>query len=126
MWISSAADKNTFCYDKTIELMELAILHPENVFCFGFDYQIPVKTGLLSKDFLTEMKMSSTFSEAGFAKEYMSRFAGTSSDAWFDYDKILAHRKLVNPETHCVHRQGINAYYILSVKYLPRSLAISY
>lgn len=35
MWISSASDKNTFCYDKTIELMELAILQPHNVFCWG-------------------------------------------------------------------------------------------
>jgi hypothetical protein len=55
LWISSASDKNTFAYDKTIELMELAILQPENVFCWGFDYRVPVYTGLLSKDFLNEM-----------------------------------------------------------------------
>lgn len=35
MWISSASDKNTFCYDKTIELMELSILNPDHVFCWG-------------------------------------------------------------------------------------------
>jgi hypothetical protein len=29
MWISSASDKNTFAYDKTIELMELAIINPD-------------------------------------------------------------------------------------------------
>lgn len=28
MWISSASDKNTFAYDKTIELLELAIINP--------------------------------------------------------------------------------------------------
>lgn len=115
MWISSASDKNTFCYDKTIELMELAILHPQNVFCWGFDYRIPVLTGLLSKDFLTEMKMSGTFSESGFAKEYMSRFAGTSNEAWFDFDKLNSHRRLVNPETHSITRAGVESYYILSV-----------
>lgn len=115
MWISSASDKNTFAYDKTIELMELAIINPDNVFCWGFDYRVPVFTGLLSKDFLNEMKMESTFSEQGFAKEYMSRFVGTSEDAWFDYEKLLAHRCLVNPETHEIIRNGVESFYILSV-----------
>ena len=115
MWISSASDKNTFAYDKTIEMMELAIIHPENVFIWGMDYRVPVKTGLLSKDFLNEMKMSSTFSEQGFAKEYMSRFVGSSSDAWFDYEKLLQRRRLVNPETHEIVREGVESFYLISV-----------
>ena len=115
MWITSASDKNTFCYDKTIEMLELAIINPDNVFCWGFDYRVPVLTGLLSKDFLNEMKMSNTFSEAGFAKEYMSRFVGTSDDAWFDYEKLLMHRRLVNPETHETVREGLKSFYLLSV-----------
>lgn len=115
MWISSASDKNTFAYDKTIELMELAIINPDNVFLWGFDYRIPVYTGLLSKDFLNEMKMSSTFSEAGFAKEYMSRFVGSSEDAWFDYEKFLSYRRLVNPETHEIVREGVESFYLLAV-----------
>ena len=115
LWISSASDKNTFAYDKTIELMELAILQPEKVFCWGFDYRVPVYTGLLSKDFLNEMQMSSTFSEQGFAKEYMSRFVGSSDDAWFDYEKLLTHRRIVNPETHEIVRSDIESFYILSV-----------
>jgi len=88
MWISSASDKYTFAYDKTIEILEEAIINPDKTFIWGFDYRVPVKTGLLSKDFLTEMKLSSTFTEEGFAKEYMSRFTGTSSEAWFDWEKL--------------------------------------
>lgn len=115
MWISSASDRNTFCYDKTIELLETAIINPDSCFVWGFDYRIPLKTGLLSKDYLNEMKMASTFSESGFAKEYMSRFVGSSNEAWFDYDKINTHRKLVNPETHEIIREGIESFYIISV-----------
>lgn len=115
MWISSASDRNTFCYDKTIELLETAIINPDSCFVWGFDYRIPLKTGLLSKDYLNEMKMASTFSESGFAKEYMSRFVGSSNEAWFDYDKIEAHRKLVNPETHEIVREGIESFYIIGV-----------
>jgi hypothetical protein len=115
MWITSASDKNTFCYDKTIELLELAIINPDNNFIWGFDYRVPVYTGLLSKDFLNEMKMSSTFSEAGFAKEYMSRFVGSSNDAWFDFEKFITHRRLVNPETKEIVREGLKSFYLLSV-----------
>jgi hypothetical protein len=115
MWISSASEKNTFAYDKTIEMLELSIINPSNCFIWGFDYKIPVKTGLLSKDFLNEMKMSSTFSEAGFAKEYMSRFVGSSDESWFDYEKFLSCRKIVNPEMKETIREGIESYYIISV-----------
>lgn len=115
MWISSASEKNTFAYDKTIEILSQSIINPKMNFIFGFDYQIPVKTGLLSKDFLNEMKLASTFSESGFAKEYMSRFVGTSNDAWFDYEKLLKYRRLVNPETKNQIANGSNAYYIISV-----------
>lgn len=125
LWITSAAEKNTFCYDKTIEMLEQQIINPRNTFCWGMDYRVPVLTGLLSKDYLTELKMSPTFNELGFAKEYMSRFVGGSADAWFDYEKLSRARKLVNPETHEIIRDGIESYYIISVGYLPRYLVIS-
>lgn len=115
MWISSASDKYTFAYDKTIEILEQAIINPDKFFIWGFDYKVPVKTGLLSSDFLTEVKLSSTFTEEGFAKEYMSRFTGNSSEAWFDWDKLQAHRKLVNPETHEKVREGLKSFYLISV-----------
>ena len=115
LWITSASDKNTFCYDKTIEMMELSIIRPSQIFCWGFDYRIPVLTGLLSKDYLTELKLSPTFNELGFAKEYMSKFLGGSADAWFDFEKLHKNRKLVNPETHEIIREGIESFYIISV-----------
>lgn len=115
MWITSAAEKNTFCYDKTIELLEQQIVNPSSVFCWGFDYRIPVLTGLLSKDYLNELKMSSTFNELGFAKEYMSRFVGGSAEAWFDFEKLSKARKLNNPETSEKLRAGLECFYIISV-----------
>ena len=115
IWLSSASDKNTFCYDKTIEMLELSIINPSKAAIFGCDYNVPVKCGLLPKDFLNEIKASPTFSESGFAKEYLSRFVGSSNEAWFDYDKFLSNRKLVNPEKHEIIRDGIESFYILSV-----------
>lgn len=115
LWITSASEKNTFCYDKTIELFEQQIINPKETFVWGFDYRIPVLTGLLSKDYLTELKMSPTFNELGFAKEYMSRFVGGSADAWFDFEKLARARRLINPETSEKVREGIESFYIISV-----------
>lgn len=114
LWISSASDKNTFAYDKTIELLELAIVNPKNAFVWGFDWQIPVKTGLLSQEYLNEMRLSSTFSEAGFAKEYMSRFVGSSSDSWFEFEKLLSRRRLVNPETQNKISEDSKNFYVFA------------
>lgn len=116
LWISSASEKNTFCYDKTIELFEQSVINPSNTFFFGFDYRIPVLTGLLSKTYLNELKTSSTFDSLGFAKEYMSRFVGTSEDAWFDFNKLESARKINNPETvaNFSRESDKDCFYILS------------
>lgn len=115
IWISSAGDKNSFSYDKTIELLEMSILNPSKYGIFGCDYKVPLFNGLLPKDFLNEIKTSPTFSEISFSKEYLSRFCGSSNESWFDYEKFSIHRKLVNPETKENLRDGIESFYILSV-----------
>lgn len=115
IWISSASDKNTYAYDKTIEMLELAIMNPDKAYIMGCDYRVPLKCGLLPQDFLTELKTSPTFNELDFAKEYMSRFVGSSSEAWFNLDKIMRHRRIVNPEKREIVREGIDSFYIISV-----------
>lgn len=115
LWMSSASDKNTYCYDKTIEMLELAIINPSKAAIFGCDYRVPLQCGLLPKDFLNEIKTSQTFSESSFAKEYMSRFVGNSDESWFDYEKFLAHRKIVNPEKKEIIRDNIESFYIFGV-----------
>lgn len=115
LWITSASEKNTFCYDKTIELFEQQIIEPSKTFVWGFDYRIPVLTGLLSKSYLNDIKLSPTFNQLGFAKEYMSRFVGGSADAWFDYEKLARCRVLVNPETSEKVREDVKSFYIISV-----------
>lgn len=115
MWISSASEKNSYCYDKTIEFLEQQIINPYHCFCWGFDFRVPVVSELLSKSYITEQKMSPTFNELSFAKEYMSRFVGGSEEAWFDYEKLSNIRKLVNPETHAKVRENVDFFYILSV-----------
>ncbi len=115
IWITSASDKNSYAYDKTIELLEMAIINPNKFFIMGCDYRLPVECGLLPPDFINELKASQTFNEADFAREYMSRFVGMSSDSWFNYERIMAHRKIVNPENQARFSENADYFYVLSV-----------
>lgn len=45
----------------------------------------------------------------------MSRFVGNSDESWFDYEKFLAHRKIVNPEKKQTIREDIESFYIFGV-----------
>jgi hypothetical protein len=71
--------------------------------------------GLISKQFLNEVRTASTFSAESWAREYCSIWTGGSNESWFDYDRVSAHRKLVNPETHAKSKGNGDFFYILSV-----------
>lgn len=74
-----------------------------------------MKAGLLDKNYLNEIKMSSTFKDDSFAREYMGRFSGGGGDSWFEYDKMIKYRKLLNPENSQNYRGANNIFYILAV-----------
>lgn len=115
LWMSSASSKSSFCYDKTIELLENEIINPKNTFVWGVDYRVPMMHGLLDKQYINDIKMASTFKDDSFAREYLGHFTGSVEDSWFDYDKLTRYRRLVNPELTQKIRQGSKAFYFLSV-----------
>ena len=86
IYISSASNKGSYCYEKLIELYVQEVLMPESTFIFGMDYRVPAKHGLLNPKFIEELKMSSTFQPDSFAREYLAQFTGGSADSWIDYD----------------------------------------
>lgn len=70
LFMTSAGTKSTYAYDKQIEVLEMSIIDPKNYFVFGCDYRLPVKHGLLDNRFINELKMSPTYNEETFAREY--------------------------------------------------------
>ncbi len=62
------------------------------------DYRVPAFHNLLSKKYLDEQRMSTTFNEEGFARESMSIWTGQSKDSWFSNKQLIAHRKLLKCE----------------------------
>ena len=96
-------------------MLEDSIIDPDNAFVFGCDYRVPVMHGLLDKTFINKLKMSPSYNEESFAREYMSIWSGSSEDSWFNYDKLSKYRKIKNPEMHSINRHNKNEFYLISV-----------
>lgn len=71
--------------------------------------------GLLDGNYINKLKMSPSYNEESFAREYLSLWSGSSEESWFNYDKLQKHRKIKNPETHAISRANSEQFYLLSV-----------
>lgn len=115
IYMTSAGTKTSFAYDKLLDDFENSVVDPDHAFVFGCDYRVPVMHGLLDRNYINKLKMSPSFSEDSFSREYMSIWTGGSSESWFNFDKMGKYRKLKNPETHQINRAGEKQFYLLSV-----------
>lgn len=115
IYVTTAGWKNTFPYNKLIQLLIRMVLEPEKAIVMGGTWRIPVLVGLQSKDFVQELKQDGTFNEASFEREYESRWSGTVEDAFFNGDMFDRSRKLLQPEYGYSGRSSDKSYYVLSV-----------
>ena len=115
LYITTAGYKNTFSYEKLIQLLVRMITEPGKAFIMGGTYRIPVLLGLQPKNFISDLKRDSTFNEASFSREYESKWTGTVENAFFDGEKFDRNRILQLPEYEFSGRSNKNAYYILGI-----------
>ena len=122
IYITSAGNKVTYAYERMKELLLYSIIMPHQAFCWGCDYRIPVMFGLIPKNYVNELKMSGTFKEDDFGREYLSIWSGGSSESWVNSETLLKHRSIVNVELRkqnitTSQNVGVNheQFYILSV-----------
>ena len=115
LYITTAGYKNTFSYEKLIQLMVRMITKPKEAFIMGGTWRIPVALGLQSKNFITSIQQDPTFNLASFQREYESMWSGTVENAFFDGDKFDRNRILQKPEYEYSGRSNQNAYYILGI-----------
>lgn len=115
IYVTTAGWKNTFPYDKLIQLLIRMVLEPEKAMVMGGTWRIPVLVGLQSKNFVQELKQDGTFNEASFGREYESRWSGTVEDAFFNGDIFDRNRRLLQPEYEYSGKSSERAYYVLSV-----------
>ena len=115
IFVTTAGWKNTFAYEKLIELLVKQIIEPEKACIMGGTWRIPVIVGLQSKNFIRDLKMDGTFNESSFDREYESKWSGTIEDAFFRAEQFDRNRILKQPEYEYSGRSNKSGYYILSV-----------
>lgn len=57
VYITTAGWKNSFAYEHLIEMLIDSILDPGEVMILGGTYEVPVEAGLLSEDFVDQLKL---------------------------------------------------------------------
>ena len=114
-FITTAGYKQTYSYQKLLQILVQMITEPGKAFAIGGTYRIPIISGLLSPSFVADLKRDSTFDEASFDREYGSQWSGTVSDAFFSGDAFDRNRVLQKPEYEYSGRSSSSGFYILSV-----------
>lgn len=114
-YITTAGYKNTFAYDKLIQILVQSIINPNKAMIMGGTYRVPVLVGLLDKNFVSDLKQDPTFNETAFQREYESKWAGSVADAFFDPEMFDHNRILKQPEYEASGRSNKLAYYVIGV-----------
>ena len=115
IYITSAGSKTTFAYEKLIELVVNEVIDPDDYFICGSSYELPVHYGLLNKKFLNEQRMSATFDMDSFARESQSIWTGSNSDSWFNSNRLIKIRKLLNAERKAKSSSNPKMFYEIGV-----------
>lgn len=115
IYITSAGWKNSFAYDRLIEILLNSVLFPDQYMILGGDYHLAILEGAVKEDMVDEMKMNGTYDESSFDREYGSVWSGDAANAYFSNDVFEKHRVLLQPEYEYSGRSSKNAYYVIGV-----------
>ena len=114
-YITTAGYKNTFSYDKLIQLLCMMVSRPKDAIILGGSWRTPVVEGLLDKNFVRELKMDGTFNEASFEREYESKWTGDVESAFFSTAQFDKHRVINLAENQYSNKTSKDGYYLLGV-----------
>lgn len=115
IYITTAGWKNSFAYAKLVELLIQSVIEPDQAMIMGGTFETPVKEGLLDEDFVDQLKISGTYNDESFDREYRSIWSGDVENAFFSAEKIDKNRTLLQPEYEYSGRSSKNAYYVIGV-----------
>lgn len=72
IYITTAGYKNTYAYDKLIQILLWSVMRPGEAAVIGGTWRVPMANKLLSKDFVKDLQSDGTFSQESFNREYES------------------------------------------------------
>ena len=115
VYITSAGWKNSFAYQKLLEILLNSVLFPNRYMVLGGDYRLAILEGAVKEDMVDEMKLNGTYNEASFDREYGSVWSGDIDNAYFSSEIFEKHRILLQPEYEFSARSSKSAYYVIGV-----------
>ena len=115
IYVTTAGWKNSYAYEKLIQLLIQQITEPGQAIVLGGTWRIPVMEKLLRKSFIDELKLDGTYNDSSFAREYESEWSGDAENAFFSAEKFDRYRVLLQPEYEYSGRSNASAYYVLGV-----------
>ena len=115
IYITTAGWKNSFAYDKLIQLLIQSIVQPNETMIMGGTYETPITEGLLNEDFIDQLRLQGTFNQDSFDREYRSIWSGDAENAFFSAQTFDKHRVLLQPEYEYSGRSSKSAYYVIGV-----------
>lgn len=71
-FITTAAERTVFMYSKVIEIAVNMVLRPNEYFCWGLSYEVPLHYGLVDKATILDQRYSNTVSEESFARKMIA------------------------------------------------------
>lgn len=75
IWITTAGWKDSFAFEKLEEFLIASMTDPDEYMILGASYETPVKEGLLSESFIDQLRLSDTYNEDSFDREYETSYS---------------------------------------------------
>lgn len=114
-YITSAGYKNTFSYEKLIQVLCQMIVKPKEAFVMGADWKLSVREGGLDTDFLQQQQIGGELNTDGFEREYGSIWTGSVEGAFFVAEQFNMCRDIANAEKKRDERIGKDSFYVMGV-----------
>ena len=115
IYVTTAGWKNSFAYEKLIQLLIQQIIEPAEAVVLGGTWRVPVMEKLLKKSFIEELKLDGTYNDSSFSREYESEWSGDAENAFFSAERFDKYRVLLQPEYEYSGRSAKSAYYVLGI-----------
>ena len=115
IYITTAGWKNSFPYEKLIEIFNNSAIDPDQYMIIGGNYELSIIEGAAKESWLDDMKLNGTYNESSFDREYNSIWSGDAENAYFSSDTFDKYRRLLQPEYEYSARSSKNAYYVLGI-----------
>lgn len=103
---TTAGQKQSFAYRLLQEYWQ-DMVEGDSAYIMGASYELATSFGLLSLDYINELKESPNFNRISFEREYESKWSGSSKNSLIDLESFRQSRVIKQAEDKAVNDRNI-------------------